>query len=831
MPFDFGLKPCFGFANMSVLEQGSIIRDLTIVVMCAAAVTVVFNRLRLPVILGYLLSGVLLGPHLPGLPTVSAGSSIKELSQLGIVFLMFFIGMEFDLKRLQKVFWPAFIAAVLQSIIAFFIGTLSAPLLGYTTLEGIFLGGILTNSASMLCIKLLKDQGRLKQADAHMAVGILIFEDIIAIMLLVILSGVSVSHHFNIDAVYEVTFLLGVFVVGVYFLGRLLAPALSRLLKRANSPEIITLVTVALVLGVGELAQISKFSISLGAFLAGAIMANTQAVNEIQRITEPFRDLFCAVFFVTIGMLIDPRWLVENAALVIFIAMLVVAGKLLTCWLGLFVGGQSAETGFRASLSKASVGEFGFIIAALWQASNPDGANLASMTVGLALVTYLALPVLNYNPGRTFQWLADKTPEKVKAAGRIYEKMLDAIGRRVGRITFFKLARRPLLQITFYFILLNGLLILAYIGTRYFDSLPSLDDYQTWVHVGVWLVGAALCLPFLSAIIRNLDVLIHLVTGTVFQSSRNPQLLSGRMANLFHTLMLSLVIILFGGLYLTAASPFFPQGVTLGLFIVAGCVALVIFWKSIININSRMEYLFMQSFQQQTEENEEQLRQATLRELAHKHAWDMEVESVMITADSIACGKLLHELRLREKTGASIVAIGRGANTHYDPSPEVPVFAGDSITLMGSQKQLNNASRTLQTKAPTAAHETQEFVVDKLFVRQGSFIEGQTMAGSNLRRDYHVSVLGIQRGKRRIAPPPVDEIIHVGDVLLVVGTREAISRLEEQMRPLVEPLGPEPEPEADGDEQLFLSEVDQSADEPEPKDEDAPSSDEPEKDK
>src|SRR5690606_13033684 len=119
-------------------------------------------------------------------------------------------------------------------------------------------------------------------------------------------------------------------------------------------------------------------------------------------------------------------------------------------------------------------------------------------------------------------------------------------------------------------------LILAYTGTRYFDSLPALKDFETWMHVGVWLVGGALCLPFLSAIIRNLDVLIHLVTGTVFQSSRNPQLLSGRMANLFHTLMLSLVIILFGGLYLTAASPFFPQGVTLGLFIVVGCVALVI---------------------------------------------------------------------------------------------------------------------------------------------------------------------------------------------------------------------------------------------------------------
>ncbi|MDP0495371.1 MAG: cation:proton antiporter [Verrucomicrobiota bacterium JB024] len=772
---------------------------MTLVVLCAAVVTVIFYKLRLPVILGYLLAGVIIGPYTPDLPSLRDAGSIEQLSQLGVIFLMFFIGLEFDIERLRRVFWPAFIAAALQSVIVFIIGILCAPLVGYTPVEGIFLGALLTNSASLLCIKILKDKGRLKHADAHMAVGILVFEDMVAILLLVVLGEVGAAKTLELEAVYRICFLLGVFAVSVYFVGRVIAPWLSRQLKGSNSGEIITLVSVALALSLGELAQLSRFSISLGAFLAGAIMAQTQIVGDIQRITDPFRNLFCAIFFVTIGMLIDPGWLLANWLAVGFIAVLVVIGKTLTCWLGLFVGGQSAETGFRASISKASVGEFGFIIAAMGTATGATGDSLPSMAVGLALVTYIIIPVLNADPARLFSWIAEKTPDQVRVSGRIYEKMLDAIARRVGRITFFRLARRPLIQIVGNFLLLNGILVIAYLGAKSIYRVPALAGHESWSNAGVWLLAALVCLPFLSSVIRNLDVLIQLVTSTVFVSSRHPQLLSGRMANLVHTIMLSVVIVLFGGVFLAAASPFFPSGVALGMFIVAGCVALIIFWKSIININSRMEYLFLQSFQEQTAENEEQLRQATLRELSHVHRWQTEVETVTIAEDSIACGMLLREMHLRKKTGASIVAISRGGMTHYDPSPEVPIFAGDNLVLIGSEEQLANARRTLATKSPGMRAEDKPFRIERVFVRADSFLTGQTLAGCNVRNRYRVSVLGIQRGKKRIAPPPPDEIIHVGDVLLIVGNDASIAAFKEVIEADTDPLPEEPPEDDDGE--------------------------------
>ncbi|MBC2593630.1 cation:proton antiporter [Ruficoccus amylovorans] len=770
---------------------------MTLVVLCAAAVSVLFYKLRLPVVLGYLLAGVIVGPYTPLLPSLKDMGSIEQLSQLGVIFLMFFVGLDFDLERLRRVFWPAFIAAFFQTMLVIIIGILCAPLVGYTPLEGIFLGALLTNSASVLCIKILRDKGRIKHADSHMAIGILVFEDMVAIILLVVLGEIGPADSLQITAVYRICFLIGVFAVGVYFFGRVLAPWISRQLKGSNSGEIITLVSVALALGLSELAQFANFSIALGSFLAGTVMAQTQIVGDIQRITDPFRNLFCAIFFVTIGMLVDPVWLASNWLAVVFIAVLVVVGKTVTCWLGLFVGGQSAETGFRASISKASVGEFGFIIAAVGAASGATGPSLPSMAVGLALVTYMIVPVLNADPGRLFGWISEKTPDQVKVAGRIYEKMLDAVARRVGRITLLRLARRPLIQIVGNFLLLNGLLIIAYMGAKYFERVPPLAGYTAWVNTGVWLLAALVSLPFLSSIIRNLDVLIQLVTSTVFVSSRHPQLLSGRMTNLVHTVMLSVVIVLFGGIFLSAASSFFPSGVTLAMFIVVGCVALIMFWKSIININSRMEYLFLQSFQEQTAENEEQLRQATLRELSHVHRWHIEVETVTIAEDSIACGMLLREMHLRKKTGASIVAISRGGTTHYDPSPEVPIFAGDNLVLIGSQEQLDNARRTLATKMPGKRAEEKPFRIERVFVRADAFLAGQTLAGCDVRHRYRISVLGIQRGKKRIAPPPPDEIIHVGDILLIVGNDESIQIFKDAIETDTEILPAEPPPEGD----------------------------------
>ncbi len=751
-------------------------RDLTLVVGVAAAVTVVFQLLRLPVILGYLLAGLLIGPHLPELPNLRDASIIQQLSELGVVFLMFTIGLGFDLSRVQRVFWPALLAVSLQTALAFFIGMLCAPFVGYTPMEGVFLGAVLTNSASMVCIRILRDKGRLNSVEAQLAVGLLVFEDIVAVLLLVILGGVSASGHIDFAQAPYVILGVAIFVVAVYFFGRMAAAKLTAFLKRAGSVELITLVSVALVLGVGWLASVLQLSVALGAFLAGAILAQSHLSKEIERVTEPLRDLFCAVFFVAIGMLINPGWIWDNLFAVLGIALLVVVGKLAACWLGFFLGGASPEIGFRASLPKASVGEFGFILAAMGYAQGITGDGLTSMTVGLAIVTYLIMPAVNAKPDQLFQTLADRCPDVLKRATRIYASMLDAVGRYIGRSAFARLARRPLLQVVFYFLVLNSIIASAYLASHLLENWDKIRGYEDLTQAGVWIVAAGLCLPFLTAILRNLDALVLLVTDAVIGESRDRQTLLGGMKNLFHTLLLCAVLLLFGGLYLSAASYFFPSGITLVIFLVLCGVALVLFWRSINQINSRIEFLFYQSFQQHSRESDEQARETALKEITGRNPWKAQIQEYELPAESIACGRELLQLKLRSETGAQVIAISRGGMTRFDPSPNMPLFPGDQLILYGEQEQVNAAVRMLENKRKVDAEQVdgQAFLIEKAYMGGESDLVGRTLASASLRKEYQVTVLGIQRGKKRIVSPPASELIQLRDVLLVAGRSDAV---------------------------------------------------------
>lgn len=761
------------------MEEGAIIRDLTLVVGLAAAVTVVFRLLKLPVILGYLLAGLMIGPSLPDLPNLKDPSVINELSQLGVVFLMFTIGLGFDLARVNRVFWPALLAVSIQTALVFFIGMLCAPFVGYTPMEGVFLGAVLTNSASMVCIRLLRDSGRLNSVEAQLAVGILVFEDIVAVLLLVILGGVSVSGHIDFVKAPLIIFGIAIFVVFVYFFGRIIAARLTKFLKRAGSVELITLVSVALVLGVGWLASMLELSVALGSFLAGAILAQSAMHKEIERVTEPLRDLFCAVFFVAIGMLINPTWIWDNLLAVLGIAALVIVVKLSACWLGFFLGGATPAVGFRAALPKASVGEFGFILAAMGYHLGITGEGLTSMTVGLAIVTYLIMPVINAKPDRLYERISGRCPDVMRRASRIYGSMLDAVGRYIGRSAFARLARRPLLNVLFYFLVLNGVIGCAYLGSHLMENWQVLVSrgIEDISQLGVWIVAAGLCLPFLTAILRNLDALVILVTDAVIGQSRERQFLSGGMRNLFHTLLLCLILVLFGGLYLSAASYFFPSGITLFVFLIVCGVAMMLFWRSINQVNSRIEFLFYQSFQEHSRESDEQARETALREIAGRNPWDAQIQEHVLAVDSIACGRELSGLNLRAETGAQVIAISRGGATRFDPAPNLPLFPGDCLILYGEENQVNAAVRMLETKSSASAEEAAEhaFQIEKAYISGSSDLVGRTLASSGIRKSHGVTVLGIQRGKKRILSPPASELVQAGDVLLIAGRADAVA--------------------------------------------------------
>lgn len=764
------------------MEENLLIHDLGIVVVCAVVVSIIFHRLKLPIIFGYVLSGVLVGPHLFEFSPVKNIESIRELSELGVVFLMFYIGLEFDLQKLRRVMGPSFLAVTLQTVVLIFLGMQMAPLLGMGRIDGVFLGAILAIASSMVVFSVVKDLGDLKQPYAQMAIGVLILEDIIAIILLVVLSGVAVTGHLEWKSVWQITFLVAVFVVMVFFVGKMFAPALMKILHKIGSMELITLFAVGMILGVSILAENFHFSVALGAFLAGSILSQASLVHEIERAIEPLRSLFTAVFFVSIGMLVEPGLLWQEWAGILLLSVLKIVATIVACWSGLFLAGEDPKTGFRAALVKSQVGEFSFIIAALGQTLGATHPSLMAIAVGVALVTILATPFLAKNSERIFTFFEENTPDGVITMGRFYQNVIQQAQTQLDKLAILKLIKRPLLQLTAYVFIITALVILANMGDKFFEGSSIKDEYSHWITLGVWLVAAVVCLPFFVAIIRNLNATIMLITETALTNTSTKQFMKGRVRNIFNAVVLAVVILASALITLSVAAPYLPDGASLVVTFLIVIIVGGLFWRHMVHLNSQIEYHFMQSFNQQARSMEEKTRQKALKDITKKYPWPVTVTEVRIEDGSFPCGKRIVDLHLRDKTGASVIALSRGRQMYFDPSPESPLFPADRLVIFGSNQQNKKAERLLTAPSPEDSEMTRgaSLTIEKFYLARESSLTGETLANAALRRRYGINVLGIQRGEDRITSPSADEVIASGDVLYVVGSDRAIRQFEEE---------------------------------------------------
>jgi len=757
--------------------EHTFIHDLGLVTLVAALVSLVFHKLKMPVFLGYIVAGILLGPNFYGKPLIE-GATVQELKELGVIFLMFYIGLEFDLRRLREIMAPAFIAVFLQTLTLIFVGLQLAPMLQWQPLEGVFLGSLLAISSSMVTVSMLQDMNRLRMPHGQMAVGILVLEDILAILLLVLLSGMGVSGRFDWGSAWKITFFIGVFVVVVFYVGRLVAPWFLNLLNRIGSMELITLSIVGMVLGVSLLAEEAQFSVALGAFLAGSILSQSALADEIEHSTEALRNIFCSVFFVSVGMLIDPPLLLANWKIILLLAVLVVLIKIGTCWLGLFLGGQRSGTAFRASVAKSQIGEFSFIIAGLGMSMGVTGSSLMTIAVGVSVLSSLGSLVLALRSDKIYNWFETRTPEPVVQLGKFYGNFLDTTRQRLGRSQALKLIKRPLLQILFQFFLVNGFILGAYFVTSHL--LKQNPEANPWMLAGIWTLSALISLPFLIAIVRNLNVVLILLTEAAIAGRAPADFLKGRVRNTFQSAVLALVVIPVAGLYLSAIAQFLPGGWALGAFVILVLAVGFVFWRRMVRLNSQLEYIFMQSFNQQSVDYSAARREAALLDISQKYPWPVDVMEVEVKPGTEPCGQRIIHLDLRAKTGATIVGISREGHIEYDPGPQFLIFPGDRIFLFGSMTQNKEAARLLRQPRETAQPQTPpSFRVEKLYLDRENPLTGETLAGSNLRQDHSITVLGIQRGERRITAPSPEEILQPGDVLYVVGNPESIQKFRE----------------------------------------------------
>lgn len=766
------------------MEHLGLLLDLGWMMVAAAIAAILFQRLKLPVILGYILAGILLGPASFFPSPLHDFENIRSLAELGVLFLMFYIGLEFNPERLRSILTPALLALILQTALMMFVAMETGHLLGWGPVQSLFFGGILSISSSMVAIKLIRDRGQLNRPFAELTVGILILEDILAIIALVVLTGVAVSGTFEWDAVGQVTFLVGIFVVAVFIAGKLLAPRVIAMLHRFGTDETIVLFTIGLILGVSLLAVRLEFSLALGGFVAGAILSKSSLADEIESLTEPLRDFFTALFFVSVGTMVDLGAMADYWVPIVVLTGLMMTGKFASCWLGLVLAGQKPAVSTRASLAKVQVGEFGFVIASLGLSYGVVDNSLKAIAFGVAILSISLTPLAIALASGINNYGTRHLPGGMSRVITVYLNWFETMRLAAGQSGVVKVAVRPFTRIVIGFLLLNAIVISASI---LIERIPVPDRWADWevlIQRGAWGLAALICLPALVDILRNMNVLVTLMSEVALgRRSGGGAGALGRLArDLIQGVFFTLVLLVFSLVFLAACGRYFPTATALFGFVLV-CLALaLIFWRRVIKVHSRFELTVIQGMEGASQRAVKPSMEESIGRVLAANPWPVTIHEMLVKKQTWACGRSIRELGLRDETGATIVAVERSGRIYDDVGPDMPLSPGDRIHLFGENEQIRAAEKFLN-RALTDEEVTEPAVrgFDKILVGPTASLVGLSLLEADLRSRSGVTVVGIQRGDQRIIGPTAGEVVHSGDLLLALGRPEDLEALKKQV--------------------------------------------------
>lgn len=495
------------------MHAAHFIQDLAIIMLIAGIITVIFHRLRQPVVLGYILAGVIIGPHTPPFPLISDETTIKTLAELGVVFLLFSLGLEFNLRKLRQVGITAVVAASAEIVLMIWIGYEIGRFFGWSGMDALFLGAILAISSTTIIVKALDELKLKHERFAHLVFGILIVEDILAIAIIALLSSLALSG--SMDAV-EVAGTLGrlsVFMVVALVIGLLLVPRLLGYVARFGSDEMLLITVLGLCFGFCLLVIKLGYSVALGAFMIGAIIAEARQHRHIERLIAPVRDMFSAIFFVAVGLLLDPQVLIDYAAPIAVITLAVILGKVVSCGLGTFVCGNDPRTALRTGMGLAQIGEFSFIIAALGLSLQVTSDFLYPIAVAVSALTTLSTPYLIRVSDPLAERLGRSMPGWLAQAGALYTEWLQSIQtggseRALQRAMILRILAHVAVNIM---LVVAAFLIMGYFAAPLSEWLGALAIGPRYQHTVLWTGALLISLPFLVAAYRKLKALSMLL--------------------------------------------------------------------------------------------------------------------------------------------------------------------------------------------------------------------------------------------------------------------------------------------------------------------------------
>ena len=743
----------------------SLISDLAVILIAAGLVTLLFKWLKQPVVLGYIVAGLLAGPAVKMIPTVSEVESIGIWADIGVVFLLFTLGLDFSFKKLMKVGGTAVIGAVTVVIGMMTLGYAAGLALGWGHMNSLFLGGMLSMSSTTIIFKAFDDMGLRNQRFAGVVFGILVVEDLFAVLLMVLLSTLAVSQHVEgmelLNSVIKLGgFLLFCFVVGIY-----LIPSFLKAARRFLNDETLLIVSLGMCLGMVIIATQAGFSYALGAFVMGSILAETVQAEHIERIVKPVKDLFGAIFFVSVGMLIDPALLWEYKVPILILTAVVMAGQILFASSGILLSGQTLKVAVQSGFSLAQIGEFAFIIASLGLTLGVTDHFLYPIVVAVSVITTFFTPYMIRMAEPACRAAERMLPAawvsyfERNAAGSNtlrqkgeWNRLLKTLGRVVGIYTVVTV------MLIFLWLQFAAPLILEW--------LPGLK--------GQIIALAALLLiisPMLRAVIvkkSRSEEFLHLWNDSKY--NRGP-LVS----------IIVLRVVLGIGLVMLPVGKLLHPALGFGVAIAAAVLAVAVFSKRMKKRSILMERRFLSNLSAR-EEARERSGPINRQVASHLLERDLHLADFEIQPHSPSIGKTLKELDFRQKCNVNVVTIIRGEEHINIPGGSEHLYPYDKLVVVGTDDDLARFRLYVEERYRASASAQQppkEVSMEQICIGEGSELAGRTILESGIRDRFGCLVIGIEREEGSMQNPAPTTVLRKGDVVWVVGEYARLLGLSE----------------------------------------------------
>lgn len=739
----------------------NLVRDLAIILVAAGTFTIISKALKQPLILGYIVAGFLIGPHLGLLPAMSGMESVNQWSEIGIIFLMFALGLEFSFKKLLKVGSSALIMAGCQCLGMMTLGLLVGKAMGWSTMESIFLGGLLSMSSTAIIIKAYDEMGLKRKPYASTVFGTLVVQDLIAILLMVLLSTMAVSNKFAggemLMGIAKLVFCLVLwFVVGMFII-----PTILKKAHRYINDEILLIVSIGLCFAMVSIASATGFSSALGAFMMGSLLSETIEGENISKLVKTLKDLFGAIFFVSVGMMVDPSVIAQHWPTILILTFVAMSGITIFATSGALIAGKGLDNAVHCGFSLAQLGEFSFILAGLGTSLGVMREFIYPVVIAVSVITTFATPYMIKAADPVSLWLHHKLPAKT------LEKLVPAVEDH--RITsaaeqsiWSKLLKGYFLQLALYCVLLTAI----FIGSSlYLDGfvtriLPSASPVaHHWIDA---MLTLAMMVPLMIAMVVN--------RGD--RSKLMAKLVADKQSNKFPLLALIFLKIAIAMTYFLAVlvMHFDMAAWTILVIIVAGDVLLLIMRRTAKSF-TKIQQHFIDNLN--SKEEEERRNSPVTTSVKDKFAgYDVHIEAISISPDSSFVGKKLMEIPFRKVSGVNIVKIQRGSRSIIIPSGDEVIYPHDRVLAVGTTAQIEAFREMMEQDMAVAVPSQQgEFVVEPVTLDENSVLVGKNLINSGMR-NVGCMVISVQRKGVLMTNPKPDMEFAAGDVVWLAGERQ-----------------------------------------------------------